>query len=132
FMLQNFLLLWSLTALAAVPFQPQNAAPTALALILGVIAIVSSAMLAVCARLFVHFTPVDASSITHKIDLQGRIGECDATTDSRRGSLLVRDEFGTLHHLAARSDEPIARGEAVLLIEYCSDGDYFQVRVWSE
>jgi membrane protein implicated in regulation of membrane protease activity len=131
FLLQNFLLIWSLTALAAVPFHPQSAAPATLAIILAVATLVSLLLLAVCARLFVHLTPVDASSITLKSDLQGRVGECDATTDSRRGSLLVRDEFGTLHHVAARSDEPIARGEAVLLIEYQPSGDFFQVRSWS-
>lgn len=132
FLGQNFLLLWSLVALAAVPFHPQNAAPLTLTFILCAIALISVALLAVCARLFVRLTPVDESSISHKGDLQGRVGECDATIDSQRGSLLVRDEFGTLHHLAARCDGPIARGQAVLLIQYEADGDYFQVRVWRE
>lgn len=132
FLTQNFLLIWSLAALLAVPLRPQSAGPVVLALILAVITLVTVGMLAVCARLFVHLTPVDASSITLKGDLHGRIGECDATIDQSKGSILVRDEFGTLHHLAARSDEPIARGEAVLLLEYRPHGDFFQVRVWRE
>ena len=132
FMAQSFLLIWSLVALAAVPFHPQNAAPLALALLLSAIALVSVALLAVSAQVFVRLTPVDASSISYKGDLQGRVGECDATIDSRKGSVLVRDEFGTLHHFAARCDEPIARGEAVLLTEYQQDGDFFQVRVWRD
>jgi membrane protein implicated in regulation of membrane protease activity len=132
FLAQNFLLLWSLVALCAVPFQPQNAAPLTLILILVAIFLLSIALLAICARLFEQFTPVDASSISHKSDLQGRVGECDATIGKSKGSILVRDEFGTLHHLAARCDEPIARGEAVLLIEYDGRGDFFLVRVWTE
>lgn len=132
FLLQNFLLLWSLVALAAIPYHPQQAALPFLAGILGVILVVTLALLAVCAQLFIRLTPVDASSITHKSDLQGLVGECDATIDASRGSLLVRDEFGTLHHLAARSSEPIARGEAVLLIEYETKGDFFQVRSWKD
>lgn len=132
FLVQNFLLLWSLVALIAAVFQPQNAAPAVLTIILGAITLITLGLLAGCAHLFMRITPVDESSISHKSDLQGRIGECDATTDAGRGSLLVRDEFGTLHHLAARSNEPIARGEAVLLIEYQVSGDYFLVRSWRD
>ncbi|RYX86444.1 DUF1449 family protein [bacterium] len=132
FLLQNFLLIWSLVALCAVPFQPQNAAIPLLTVILGVIALLTLGLLAVCAQLFVRLTPVDASSITQKSDLQGRVGECDATIDTRRGSILVRDEFGTLHHLAARCEQSIARGEAVLLVEYNANGDFFQVCSWMD
>ncbi len=130
FLAQNFLLIWSLAALCALPLHPQNAAPTTLLFILMAITLLSVVVLKGCAQLFVRLTPVDASSISRKSDLQGRVGECDATIDEGKGSLLVRDEFGTLHHLAARCDEPIARGEAVLLIEYNANGDFFQVRGW--
>lgn len=132
FLAQNFLLIWSLVALAVSPLHPQNAAPVTLAAVLAGMVIVSMALLAACASIFARITPTDATSITTKSDLEGRVGECDATIDEKRGSILVRDEFGTLHHAAARSREPIARGQSVLVIQYEPNGDYFQVQNWTE
>jgi hypothetical protein len=135
-LLQNFLLFWGIFGWAVNQyFAAGSADPTrymvssllltgtvSLMLTLGISAVLS------------RFTPEDETYVITRHDLIGRAGEAVSAITDRMGSVYVRDERGTLHHITGRiqeDGEPIARGKSVLIIDYERSGDYYWVKEWS-
>ena len=131
-LLQNFLLWFGLCGWSA--NRMQGASGAAIALISVPLALVCGLILTVVtARFLARFTPEKSSAAAGQRDLEGRIGEAMATISAASGRAYVRDERGTLHQIAARTqgEEVVASGHKILVVAYEDDGR-FRVKAWRD
>jgi membrane protein implicated in regulation of membrane protease activity len=94
----------------------------AIAGVLGLI--VTGRLAALVAR---YMPSIETVRVTRS-DLAGRIGTSVYGVDERSGQVQVRDIYGNLHRVAARTaGGRVDSGKEVLLEEYIPTGDYFIV-----
>jgi hypothetical protein len=81
-----------------------------------------------------RFTPGEESYAITRGGLIGRAGEAVSAVTETSGSVYVRDEQGTLHHIAGRVEaghQSVVKGTQVLIVDYAADRDVYQVREWT-
>jgi len=85
------------------------------------------------AGLIARMVPRSGTSAVRKQSLQGRIGKVVFTVTDSAGTVHIRDDYGTLHQLAARvepGEAPIPPGTEVLLLGYDRGGKWYWVEEW--
>ena len=86
-------------------------------------------------RFLAKLAPGESSSASRSHELEGRSGEATARISENGGEAFVRDATGTLHQIAVRigaDEEPIARGQQVLVLAYDEKDGRYRVRLWHE
>ena len=135
-LVQNFLLFWGVIGWTTNQvLAPHGSSPTRFVIPALLIAGSGSLLFTVgTGTLLARFTPQDETFAVTKRDLEGRQGVAIANVSERMGSAHVRDANRTLHQLPVRvhpTQEAIAKGTPLLIVEYQPDEDFYWVRAWT-
>ena len=132
--LQNALLWWGICGWSANRMLGQNGA--AMTVISLPVALFGGLILtATTSRFLARLAPESGSSASRADELEGRAGEATAMITATGGEAFVRDASGTLHQIAVRvgeDEEPIRRGQSILVLNYDAQKGRYRVRLWSD
>lgn len=100
-----------------------------LALSIGGAALGAVGGTSIVARVFGRLVPTKETYVSRKTDLLGRAGTADVSTDARFGVAHVLDDGGAHIQIRCRAldEEPIERGEPIVVAAYDEETDTFLV-----
>jgi len=82
-----------------------------------------------------RLVPAKDTAAIRKRDLVGRVGKVVYTVTESSGTVHVRDDYGTLHQIAARvppGQPSLSRGTEVVIVNYRPQRDWYWVEEWEE
>jgi membrane-bound ClpP family serine protease len=97
----------------------------------GVTFVASSVLTRSLAAVMNRLIPEDQTYGVSRLELVGSPGRTVYTTSKSAGTIHVKDKFGTVHRLQAKTeagDEPIPSGAAVIVVDFDCEDNRFVVR----